>query len=368
MKLFWILLSMVVLFNIVEAKPGIIENSLAEIDACEGKIMLTLVRTWGGDEIDDENQFLRFPSDIKISQKDRQVYIVDSALNRIQVFDREGKYIRTIGQGGQGPGDLLQPLYMDIDRDNNLVVCDDGNYRIQVFDPTGKSLSIFKYENANPSYLTVNNANEIILFISDKAKFFNTLLFVFSHKGELIRKIGKIHNRKKSGFEPGEFAFIDSASDDSIIALFMATPYYREYSSRGDVLMTVTYQISQEVPRLKWDNSRENVINGDIYNEQSAAGLSIDDKDRVYFVAVTRPPKQSERFFLTDTGVKYPKRAVSFNTDRYRLLVFSPGGKIIAAKKLDVFCDNIYIFEDHLFIVDTYMGMIIYEYKVSLKP
>ncbi|MCP4213395.1 MAG: hypothetical protein GY765_02010, partial [bacterium] len=45
--------------------------------------------------------------------------------------------------------------------------------------------------------------------------------------------------------------------------------------------------------------------------------------------------------------------------------VFSPEGKVIASKQLNVFCDKIYVHGDQLFIVDTYMGMKIHQYKMS---
>lgn len=62
---------------------------------------------------------------------------------------------------------------------------------------------------------------------------------------------------------------------------------------------------------------------------------------------------------------RYPKGPLPEKIDRFRLLVFSPAGKIIAARKLDVFCDSIYVYGTSLFIIDTYMGMKIFEYKMS---
>jgi hypothetical protein len=48
----------------------VVHNTLGEINSVKGKMRLTLLRTWGGDEADDENQFFRYPMDIVIG-KDR---------------------------------------------------------------------------------------------------------------------------------------------------------------------------------------------------------------------------------------------------------------------------------------------------------
>lgn len=69
------------------AKTTLSRNSLDEINACKGKVELSLVRIWNNEDSDDENQFFKFPMDVKIG-KDGLVYIVDTDNHRIQVFDR----------------------------------------------------------------------------------------------------------------------------------------------------------------------------------------------------------------------------------------------------------------------------------------
>jgi hypothetical protein len=81
----------------------VVHNTLAEIESVKGKIQLNLVRTWGGDEVEDENQFFKDPWDIIIG-KDSFIYISDFGNHRIQVFDEKGIYKRSIGRRGQGRG------------------------------------------------------------------------------------------------------------------------------------------------------------------------------------------------------------------------------------------------------------------------
>lgn len=71
------------------------------------------------------------------------VYILDSFLEGIQVFDSAGEFSHTIGGEGEGPGEFLAPRALSIGKGDTLVVLDDGNARYSVFDETGEFLSSF---------------------------------------------------------------------------------------------------------------------------------------------------------------------------------------------------------------------------------
>ncbi|MDJ0840438.1 MAG: NHL repeat-containing protein [Acidobacteriota bacterium] len=85
-----------------------------------------------GREDDDENQIFHKLADIALSPQD-QIYILDSGNGRIQVFDLQGRFVRTFGAEGQGPGEFDQPESMAF-FGNQLWVADRNNGRIQVFE------------------------------------------------------------------------------------------------------------------------------------------------------------------------------------------------------------------------------------------
>src|SRR5665647_1567871 len=66
------------------------------------------------------------------------IYILDSGNQRIQVFGPDGRYVRTIGRKGQGPGEFASPNSIDIDAAGRLYVLDDRQKRIQVFTKEGE--------------------------------------------------------------------------------------------------------------------------------------------------------------------------------------------------------------------------------------
>ena len=55
---------------------------------------------------------------------------------KIQIFDREGKFLSKIGGvRGSGPGQFIDPIALDIDSKGNIFVTDQRNQRVQVFSP-----------------------------------------------------------------------------------------------------------------------------------------------------------------------------------------------------------------------------------------
>ena len=368
MRTFWFSFFVVSLLSFMTGQPIFVKNTLKEIDACEGKIKLTLVRTWGDDEIDDENQFFKFPQDIKVGG-DGLIYIADSINNRIQVFDARGNFKKSIGKRGQGPGDLLEPLSIALDKYNNLLVCDTGNLRVESFDPSGCYVNSFRFESKKPTGIAVNQKNEILLYSFEKSFTSNSLVYVLSSQGKTLRTIGANPDKAKSIFA-NESIFFALDTQDNIYISFYSTPYYHKYSTDGESLLMVTYEIPYKKSTVHVEPPGKSgslpIISGK-KEFNTSSGLALDNENRVYLIAADRALADNEKFYLGSGGRRYPPKIQSENTDRYRLLVFNPGGKVIAAKKLSVFCDRIYIHQDSLFIIDTYMAMKIYQYTISFS-
>jgi hypothetical protein len=54
------------------------------------------------------------------------------------VFNFEGKFLKIIGSKGQGPAEFSKPTGLSVLEDGGLAVADVGNSRIQIFDKDGK--------------------------------------------------------------------------------------------------------------------------------------------------------------------------------------------------------------------------------------
>ena len=69
------------------------------------------------------------------STRTATVYVTDTWNNRIEIFDADGKFIRTFGKAGDGPGYFARPKGIAVDGDGHVWVADGIQERVQVFYP-----------------------------------------------------------------------------------------------------------------------------------------------------------------------------------------------------------------------------------------
>jgi sugar lactone lactonase YvrE len=71
---------------------------------------------------------------------DGLLYVVDTFLNRVVVFDPDGEFVRHIGDIGQGPARFMRPRGVAIDRDGHVYVTDAMAHLFQILTPAGQAL------------------------------------------------------------------------------------------------------------------------------------------------------------------------------------------------------------------------------------
>jgi hypothetical protein len=96
-----------------------------------------------GNETDDNYLFYTV-LDIDVDS-DNNIYVVDERNFRIQEFDKSGKYLRTIGRKGQGPGEFELPIGITVDNNlGNILVIDHRASQIEIFNSEGEYIKSFK--------------------------------------------------------------------------------------------------------------------------------------------------------------------------------------------------------------------------------
>jgi len=86
---------------------------------------------------------------VTVDPRGDRFYVVDiggvqSEHHRVRVFDNAtGNHLFDIGKRGKGPGEFNLPRDLAVGKDGNLYVVDGGNFRVQVFDRDGKFLRNF---------------------------------------------------------------------------------------------------------------------------------------------------------------------------------------------------------------------------------
>jgi len=76
------------------------------------------------------------------------IYVLDGKNYRVQAFDDSGKFIRTIGRKGQGPGDLDYPLYLSINRTADELMVLQGVRRLSFFRTEGSFIRQLNIDNS----------------------------------------------------------------------------------------------------------------------------------------------------------------------------------------------------------------------------
>src|SRR5919108_4316440 len=191
-----------------------------EINSVSGMSLLSkiqhdysLVIEWGSKGTED-GQFLR-PHDLEFDKANNHLYAVDRDGNRIQVFDKSGKFLFKFGQKGNGDGEFLVPYGLDVDNNGNVWVADRGNHRIQKFDPQGNFIMKFGNNSTkpsnqlgkfdNPRHVEVDR-NLKYVYVADSK---NNRIQQFYLNGTFVREIGKF------GDNPGEFNLPTTIEQDS---------------------------------------------------------------------------------------------------------------------------------------------------------
>ncbi|HXF95250.1 MAG TPA: 6-bladed beta-propeller [Gemmatimonadales bacterium] len=92
----------------------------------------------GSAEGDDALAFNQI-ADLEVDRVGR-IYVVESQTQEIRVFDSAGRFLRTIGRKGRGPGEFQQAIGMEWDPAGRLWVVDQGNVRYTLLDSAARVL------------------------------------------------------------------------------------------------------------------------------------------------------------------------------------------------------------------------------------
>ena len=80
--------------------------------------------------------FFKHPTGIAVDSAGQRIYVSDTWRDQIFVMDMQGNVVQKIGQGGTADGDFNFPTELRLDGPN-LLVLDTMNFRVQVLDRSG---------------------------------------------------------------------------------------------------------------------------------------------------------------------------------------------------------------------------------------
>ncbi len=94
-------------------------------------------------------QALTEPTDVVTDPGNGDIYVAEShtdvedpnLVGRISVFDRTGKFLRSIGKTGTAPGEFRTPHAVEFDSQGRLIVGDRHNHRVQILTKQGQFIA-----------------------------------------------------------------------------------------------------------------------------------------------------------------------------------------------------------------------------------
>lgn len=100
---------------------------------------------------------LRMPVYVTVDKNDN-IYVTDTMNFTLRIFDSSGRYLRSIGQIGDSPGSFARPKGVAIDSDLNIYVMDAILGNFQIFNQKGQLLLYVGQEGALPGELMLPSA------------------------------------------------------------------------------------------------------------------------------------------------------------------------------------------------------------------
>lgn len=140
------------------------------------------------------------PSGITHSRDDKEVFIVDTGGHAIIEFTSGGKFIKKIGSRGIDPGLFNFPTQICLDNNGKIYVSDTLNYRVQVFSNQWIPQIIFGQQGdrpgnfAHPCGIATDSFDNI--YVLDR-QFEN--IQIFNSQGQILMAFGQ------EGTNPGQF-------------------------------------------------------------------------------------------------------------------------------------------------------------------
>lgn len=166
-----------------------------------------------GKKIGEFSGRLERPTGLAINRSKGMIYVTDTLSHRIYIYDLDGKQLAGFGNNGDGKGEFNFPTHIWVDNHGTLYVNDSMNFRIQMLDPEGRFMGMFGspgdwYGDLDkPKGIATDSDGNI--YVVDSIK---DMIKIFNREGKLLLFFGQ------NGTNYGEFwlpsgIFIDSKNN-----------------------------------------------------------------------------------------------------------------------------------------------------------
>ncbi|MFC1564728.1 NHL repeat-containing protein [candidate division KSB1 bacterium] len=326
----------------------------------EERIKLEFVQKLGVLEGYDDNYMFHAPSDV-VEDTDRMIYILEYGNKRVQKFTPDGKYVLTIGNEGDGPGEFRYPIFMDIDSENNLYVAR-VSAGVQKLTREGKYLKSFLLPTHFPVFRILRSGN-IVFQVRENYRdpLKNCVLGICTDDGEVITEFGE--KRDFPGIQDarsGNSLSIAVDPSDNIIVSFFHQNRIEKYTPDGRLIFRLDRPLNYELT-VKMEDRSFTGPDGTTYSSKIpeyswvSSGVGFDHKGRIWDLFITKQPEDRREKCV----------------EHMEFYVYNSEGVLLTKVPIpdpDFFAiENLRIHGDHIYFMDPKHEESVYQYRIVEK-
>jgi hypothetical protein len=182
------------------------------------------------------------------------IYVLDHVPVRVRVYDDHGRYLWSISQAGEGPGDLNHPSALALVKDDTLLVAD--RIGVSVFAPNGEYVRKFSHEIRDANVRSVRMSRDTgDIYLSCFEVFEQCVLHRFDPLGNRIASFCESYAFGQDVDVYEEMTYAGGTMDvdgEGVLYYCQRTPYeIRKYTSEGVLLAEIHRANDFAKPRIE---------------------------------------------------------------------------------------------------------------------
>jgi hypothetical protein len=239
------------------------------------------------------------------------IYVADIASAHIRVFDSDGKYLRTIGRKGQGPGEMQMPSYVQITSNNEVLVQDYMAQRLSFFSVNGKYLRQISTAKTRTPFIPIkmdSQGNLIVFAASAPPPVGGKELRIYDPNLELLMIIAKEERGTRGIFDIGKSSLYCDVSPSNNIVWGDSKEYVLQIlNQRGDLIKKIIKEYNPIEITAEDKEKYEKQYAGPVKRGMrlnfrghfpAFSEISVDDEERIFVKTYERVECREDLFYF----------------------------------------------------------------------
>lgn len=326
------------------------------------KIALEFVQQIGDLESDDENYRFFVPADVAVDSEGN-LYVVDAGNFRIQKFDKDGKFLSTIGVDEQGLSLFSNhPIKIEINKEDIVFVAVDGMREIQLFSNDGNEIKaiylpyqISSFKLLSSGFIAVSYNHPTNFYTNGKLEHdpdkINSLFGIIDGEGSIVGSYGfmkEFDDINKTG--PANRNFIAIDAEENIYLIYLYQNLIEKYSIQGDMLWQADRTLNFDLVYDLEEKIRE------------LPGLKISYYLPRFTIVSTSVGVDSENRIWVSTFKKILQKNDTIS-DVFYFEIYNDTGILLGKIPMPKSPNHMRVIGDRIFFIEK----VVYEYKIVAK-